>query len=199
MLPQKDRETLREAGILDTDHFLSTLADLVRSQPGGLFLGAGLSQNALTEAEEVYLREAGARGVDEENNADIRLQQVSQMTDEYQQLIGDSYGAKEVAKLLGVSDSRIRQRLSDRELYSVETNEGRVFPCFQFSNNQPLPGLKTVLAAINPKVHPLSVKRFFETPQVDLESSDLTGPQKPRDWLTTGHSPEDVVVIARDL
>jgi hypothetical protein len=102
------------------------------------------------------------------------------------------------AELLGVDRSRISQRMSDRSLYAfVGPAEERCFPRWQFVGSKTLPGLKRVLAALDSELHPLSVDRWFTTPNVDLEVGGE--PVNPITWLATGGSPKVVAELARDL
>ena len=60
MLSDADRTTLAKAGITDVDHLASAAAVFLRAHP---VYRASPVTNALSEAEESFLRSAGARGV----------------------------------------------------------------------------------------------------------------------------------------
>ena len=87
----------------------------------------------------------------------------------------------------------------ERSLHTIEGSEGRTLPAFQLGPSDALPGINEVLAAIDPSVHPNTVKRFFLTPTADLESASVDGPLSPRDWLMASLPVDEVVLIARDL
>lgn len=113
---------------------------------------------------------------------------------EFAQMVTTALSQKEVAELLGVSTSRIRQKLEAGELYAVRTTGGRVCPRFQFGPGGTLPGLESVLRALRPEAHPVAVQRFFMEVHPDLESEALNRALSPHEWLLTGHSPEALVV-----
>jgi hypothetical protein len=56
-----------------------------------------------------------------------------------------------------------------------------------------------VLPNISENAHPVAVQRFFLKGNPDLESKIQAQAISPRDWLLTGHSPETVVLLAREL
>lgn len=93
----------------------------------------------------------------------------------------------DVARRLGVSDSRLRQRIGDGHLLSIRSPDGRShhIPSFQLTENGELPGLKKVLAAICPDATFITIYGFFVTPQPDLETEDGE-PMTPIDWLLLG-------------
>jgi hypothetical protein len=118
---------------------------------------------------------------------------------EYAQMVATSHSQRDAAKRLGVSTSRIRQRLDSGSLYAVDGPAGRVCPQFQFVDDGTLSGLETVLGVMNKDAHPVVVQRFFLTVSPDLESDTLGCALSPRDWLLTGHSPEPVKLLALEL
>lgn len=102
--------------------------------------------------------------------------------------------------MLDIPADRVRQRIQDRTLYAVEGLAGQwVFPRFQFADGRCLPGLEAVLAAINSQAHPVAVQRFFLMQTVDLESLEIGRALSPREWLASGHPPDPVVMLAREL
>lgn len=100
----------------------------------------------------------------------------------------------EAARRLGVSDSRLRQRIGEGDLLSIRGSDGRshLIPAFQLTENGELPGLRRVLSAIRPGAKLLTIYGFFMTPQPDLEDDD-GNPMTPVEWLLAG---EDVIVVA---
>ena len=195
MLTEADRATLAEAGITNIDRLASAAAAFLRAHP---IYEASPVTNALSEAEEAYLRSAGARGVgawSEESAAD----NVAVIAGEFAQMVTTALSQKEVAELLGVSASRIRQKLEAGELYAIRTTGGRVCPRFQFGSKGTLAGLEAVLRALRPEAHPVAVQRFFMDTHPDLTSDTLNRALSPHEWLLTGHPPEAVVVLVGEV
>lgn len=104
------------------------------------------------------------------------------------------------ARRLGVSDSRLRQRIGEGELLSIRGADGRshLIPAFQLTEDGELPGLRKVLAAIRPDTKLLTIYGFFMTPQPDLESEDGE-PMTPMDWLMSGEDVDAVAELASDI
>ena len=118
----------------------------------------------------------------------------------YEELLGRCIiGDADVARLLDVDRSRVSQRATfERSLYGfIDTNEQRCYPTWQFVDGKTLPGLKTVLAALDPELHPLTVDRWFTRPDVDLVADDIE--LTPVEWLRSGGSPKRVADHARFL
>jgi len=110
------------------------------------------------------------------------------------ELIANSIqGDAAVADLLGVDRTRISQRLGERSLYAFPSGDERLYPRWQFTGHKTLLGLKTVLGALDPALHPLVVDHWFTTPSVDLEVGDED--MTPRAWLETGGDPERLVQL----
>lgn len=116
---------------------------------------------------------------------------------EYTALIARSLTVGEAAARLRVDESTIRRRLRRRELYGFRSRGRWRLPAFQFLERGTLPGLKTALKDLDKEMHPLSVHRFFMTPQRDLVARDGDGAMTPRDWLQQGRSPEPVGFLLR--
>jgi hypothetical protein len=106
-------------------------------------------------------------------------------------------GDTAMAELLGVDRSRVSQRLADRSLYAFTAGEERCFPRWQLIDGKPFTGLKVVLRATDPALHPLTVDHWFTTPNVDLEIDDE--PVSPVTWLATGGAPQAAADLAADL
>ena len=195
MLTEADRTTLAEAGITNIDRLASAAAAFLRAHP---IYEVPPVTNALSETEESFLRDAGARGVGAWSD-DSAADNVAVIAGEFAQMVTTALSQKAVAELLGVSTSRIRQKLEADELYAVRTTGGRVCPRFQFGPRGTLPGLESVLRALHTEAHPVAVQRFFMDVHPDLESEALKRALSPHEWLLTGHSPETLVVLAREV
>ena len=195
MLTEADRTALAEAGITNIDRLASAAAAFLRAHP---IYEAQPVLNALSEAEEAFLRGAGARGVGTWSD-DSAADNVAVIAGEFAQMVTTALGQKDVAALLGVGTSRVRQKLEAGELYALRTTGGRVCPRFQFGPNGALPGLEAVLRALRPEAHPVAVQRFFMDVHPDLESETLNRVLSPYEWLLTGHPPEAVVALASEV
>ncbi|MHA7817544.1 MAG: hypothetical protein ACX93N_13780 [Pseudohaliea sp.] len=195
MVKEIDRVTLAAAGITDTERLVSAAAAFLRAHP---IYETPLVTNALSQPEEAFLRGAGARGVGGRSD-ETAARNVAVVAGEFAQMVATGLSQRAVADLLGVSTSRIRQKLEARELYAVRASGGRVCPRFQFGPKGALPGLEAVLRAIRPDAHPVAVQRFFMDVHPDLESETLDHALSPHEWLMTGHPPEAVAALASEL
>jgi hypothetical protein len=103
-------------------------------------------------------------------------------------LISTAYSPKEVAELLGVSGSRVRQRRAERTLWAIEDRGGWVFPALQFQDVGGRRGqirhLDQVLPAIPADLHPLAIARLLTGPQPDLVVDRR--PVSVLQWLGSG-------------
>jgi hypothetical protein len=118
---------------------------------------------------------------------------------DYVALIETSLSTAEVARMLQVDVSRVRQRLRERSLFGVEYEGEWQLPRFQFERRKVLPGLASVLAALPAEVNALEVAEWFLSPNPDLEPDDKDETFSPRDWLLRGLPPERVAELARGL
>jgi hypothetical protein len=106
-------------------------------------------------------------------------------------LISSAYLASEVASILGVSESRVRDRRIARTLWAISNQRRWIFPALQFEPDESaaLPvrqvrGLDQVLPALPPDLHPAALAGFLRTPQIDLQMNGQ--PQSPLGWLRNG-------------
>lgn len=115
---------------------------------------------------------------------------------EYAALIAKSFTEGQAATWLGVDESRIRQRRSQRTLYAVRAGGWRI-PDFQFDGDTLLPGISQVIPALPATLHPVAVERWFAIPNPDLTLDEKQ--LSPRDWLRTGGDVGIVVALAKSL
>jgi hypothetical protein len=152
----------------------------------------GSQHRSLTVAQERELRAAGSLGVALPPLAD-RASTATAV--EAYQISQDALTVPAVAARLGVTASRIRQRLTARSLFGVSTpGGGWRLPRFQFTDDGELPGLAQLLPALPADVHPVALDSFLTRPQPDLVITDEA--VSPRDWLTSGGDPAAVARIA---
>ncbi len=196
---EQDLDTLKQVGVPNIEALASAAADYVRHQP---LFRVKMAKNALTPQEQGFLRRAGASGVGEDYELEIINQKLREAAVEYGNLIASAYSQSNVAKNLGVSTSRIRQKTDNQTLYVIETPKGRVYPAWQFSEDgSSLPGLEAILPSLQDDAHPIGVQRFFTSPQTDLEA-DIDGQTiifSPVEWLKTGHSVKEVKFLVENL
>lgn len=108
-----------------------------------------------------------------------------------------SLSTVDTARLLNVTDSRIRQRINAGTLRAVKYGRGwRVLAC-QFADDREVPGIGRVVEAIPRDVPAVAVDTFLTTPSVDLPVADEA--VSPRDWLLAGRDVDAVVELAADL
>jgi hypothetical protein len=112
-------------------------------------------------------------------------------------LLSTAYSASEVAELLGVSDSRVRQRRANRTLWAIEDAGGWVFPALQFEDvdgrRRQIRHFDQVLPALPTDLHPLAVARLLTTAQPDLVVDGQ--PVSPLQWLRNGGDVHAVLTI----
>ena len=107
---------------------------------------------------------------------------------EFAQIVTTAFSQKEVAELLGVSASRIRQRSSRRASSTIRTTGGGCAPLSVWGRaGASPPGLEAVLRALRPEAHPVAVQRFFHG--YALITSETLNRPEPHEWLLTGHPP----------
>ena len=148
--------------------------------------------SALPSAEQEQWQAVGARFVKQ-----ARGRNDTQLVEAFGALLGRSViGDAAMAELLDVDKSRVSQRVADRSLYAFSAGDDRCFPAWQLTDRRPLPGLKIVLASLDPALHPLSVDHWFTTANVDLEVDGR--PTTPATWLATGGNPHVAAELAAD-
>ncbi|MBI5442590.1 MAG: hypothetical protein HY900_15415 [Deltaproteobacteria bacterium] len=157
---------------------------------------AGDSLHDLSPAEVDALREGGADFEDRDLGAkDPVARGVAELT----AILETSLSTDEAARRLGVQQSRIRQRLTERTLYGIRRGNRWVLPTFQFAGDSTIPGIEVVIRSLAPDVHPVELVRWLTTPDPELHSESLGKDLSPLDWLRLGNSPERVAANARDL
>lgn len=179
---------LARAGLKVTAHeFLSLVEDAanrltpIQPDPAARFDESG--RVALTEV-----------GLDltphDESEGDPRARTVAE-----QAVLRDTaLSVAEAADRVGVDTSRIRHRIASQRLIGWKDRGGWRLPAWQFTDNDVLPGLETVLAAIPDDQPALVLANFMTTPQEDL---DIRGrPASPREWLMAGGSVHRVAEFA---
>jgi excisionase family DNA binding protein len=150
----------------------------------------------LTKEEDEALKRGG---FDPTTTAERSAALVAEGAAEYASVLGDAVDVGEAAKLLGVNDSRIRQRLGERSLYGIKDGGAWRIPRFQFRAKRVVPSLPAVLPAMPAELHPVAVKRWLTTPNPDLPLGPDDEATSPLDWLASGGDPAQVVALAQGL
>lgn len=155
----------------------------------------------LTEAEIAALQRGGFVLEPTELGADDPLVQTAA---EFAALLKESLPTTAAAERLGVDPSRIRQRLTSEppSLYGIRLDSGWVIPEFQLDRDKPIPGIGDVVAQLDPELHPVSVFRWFTSPNTDLvveRKGEETRSLSPRDWLRLGLPVQPVAELAASL
>ena len=113
-------------------------------------------------------------------------------------LINTAYTGPEVAALLGINESRVRQRRLARTLWAIESDGNWLYPTIQFEVNlktgkpdKQIRGLEQVFAALPLGLHPAAVAGLLRTPQTELQVDGQ--PRSIVEWLRSG-GPVDPVL-----
>jgi hypothetical protein len=127
---------------------------------------------------------------------------VAASLNEWRKLLQHSYTTSQAAKCLHVKDSRIRQRVGGPRpsLFGFRHGKSWLIPRFQIDNGKIIRGIEIVVPHLAPGLHPVSVARWFQTPNPDLvnpTNEDET--VSPVDWLRTGGDPEATAALAAAL
>ena len=149
-----------------------------------------------TEEEAMVLKEGGLELSAREEELDVLAGTVAK----YAAMLASALTTRETAGMLGVGESRIRQRLGQGTLYGVKTGRENRLPAFQFEGGREVPGIAEVLTRMDRSVHPVAVLNWLVHPNPDLYlDEDEAGPVSPRHWLLSGGDPEVAARLAEDL
>lgn len=152
------------------------------------------AKDAMSSQAVAFLREHGgdaARAALERDPAVVAEQLAKSRAEAIADTIAASLTLTEAAAALGLSRSGIANRIRKRLLYSFTVAGRRYLPRWQFqpADNdadgrlEPIPGLATVVPAIDEREHPLGVENFMTTPLVDFEAGS------PVEHLRAGGDP----------
>jgi hypothetical protein len=169
---------------------LTELANVAAQMPAG----ADRPSAALTAGERDALARAGSLVEELPPVSDLASVRTALRT---AQLETESLSVKQAADLLRVSEGRVRQRLTEGTLLGTKSGGSWHVPRFQFGDEGELPGWDRLAAALPRHAHPLSVARFLDTPDEDL---DVDGEAvSPRNWLAQGGDADAVMALAAAL
>ena len=156
----------------------------------------GDPRRELTEAERDVLLDGGV-SLDAEPEGDPLAATMAL----FAALVGTSLTTKEAAKRLDTPESRIRQMIARRTLYSILLNNRRHIPLFQFTQRGGLvPNIAKVNAALPADLHPVEVQAWYTQPNADLFiGDDVEARLSPLDWLRSGGNVGRAAQLARSL
>jgi len=184
------------------DELAGFVADAIASMEAGALVPAA---SELPESELEVLR---AGGFDTSAGARPADDPVGQAAAAYSALLATAFTIKQVAQALHRNESRIRQRLLQRTIYGVRHGRGWLLPRFQFQVEARggghvvtgmVPGIEQLFPLLDPELHPVSVWRWFSSPNSELLDEHSGLALSPRDWLLAGHEAAPVINLARDL
>jgi hypothetical protein len=115
-------------------------------------------------------------------------------------LINTAYTGPEVAALLGINESRVRQRRLAGTLWAIDSDGTWVYPAIQFETNlktgkpdKQIRGLEQVFGALPDGLHPTAVAGLLRTPQTELRVDGQ--PRSILEWLRSGGPVEPVLQL----
>jgi excisionase family DNA binding protein len=151
--------------------------------------GSGLS------AEERRLLVEG--GADLDAHEDGAASPTVRTAAKHAAILAAALSTAQAAERLGVSEMRVRQRLSAGSLRGISTSRGWRLPSFQFTDEGELPGWDRVAKALPEGLSPVVLLNWLEAPHGDLIVDGR--PASPLGWLCAGHDPKAVVAVADQL
>ncbi|MCZ4278775.1 DNA-binding protein [Rhodococcoides yunnanense] len=140
--------------------------------------------SAALPRSEAALYDAADFGED----VDAYRRQVLDAVTAYAVLVNTAYSTAEVAALLGVDPSRVRQRIKERSVWAIKDRGDWVFPALQFETESLraglISGLDKVFQAVPEGLHPLAIEGLLTAPQDELRRHGT--PVTILHWLRTG-------------
>ena len=152
------------------------------------------SNHELTEADLAVLRRGGVTSGEPVPRPDpLAVHAV-----EFAAILETSLSPAEVAGRLAVSAARVRQTIQSGALFAVRMGGRWRIPRFQFRGGKLVPNIGVVNAAAPPTLDPVSLERWYRTPDPDLPGPDGEA-VSPLDWLLAGRDPAPLIAIVREL
>jgi hypothetical protein len=150
----------------------------------------------LTAEEQAVLREGGLTLEPTPGHDPL-----AQTAVKYAAIVKRSFSSKEASQRLGLAQSRVRQMIADRSLYSFLIDGNRYIPDFQFgTDGRLIPNIIQVNKVLNPRIHPVEVYNWYHLPNVDLFlNDDIDVTVSPLDWLKGGHDLDLLLLLASRL
>ena len=165
------------------------LRRVLKSMPTRVYDADG---EGLTDPERKALEEGGLV-LDEQGG----VNPLAEGTVLYAAIVERSVSTKGAAKLLELTEGRVRQMIVDRSLYSFDLDGKRYVPDFQFGKGRLVPNIGKVNSALPENKHPVSIYRWYH-----LDNADLVRNEKnfsPLSWLQSGLPVDEVISAAKHL
>jgi hypothetical protein len=115
-------------------------------------------------------------------------------------LINTAYTGPEVAALLGIHESRVRQRRLAHRLWAIESDGAWLYPAIQFDislktgkPHKQIRGLEQVFQAMPGGLHPAAVAEFLRAPQTALQVDGR--PLSVLKWLRSGGTVQQILQL----
>jgi len=158
---------------------------------------ARVPPSSLPQAESEALAAVGLRPNETTRTRALRARVRHALT--FLDLFENSDTPKDLARKLGMSAGRVRQRIRDRTLLSIELNGEKRVPRFQFEGNHEVPGIAKIVREISGKMNPLAFAMWFTTPTADIGDGEDGEATSPRDWLLRTGDVDSVLDLANAL
>lgn len=186
-----EEEYLQKRGIGKTGrlHLLDSLREVLEEKPPILHTD---SESGLTKAEQKVLKQGGLR-----LDGNLRGDLAAETTMKFAKLVSSSLASAEVAAMLKLTPSRVRQMIRSREIYSFVVNGRRLIPPFQFHEGALVNNIRQVLPNLRIGLHPVGVDQWFrrDNPELIIDENSVEH-RSPIDWLSEGRNPEKVSFLA---
>jgi hypothetical protein len=159
--------------------------------------GSAPIATGLSAAEAAMLDEVGFGEGKEQKPSALERSRI-----EYELMLRESLSVEDAAERLGVTASRLRQRLcsDERSIFGIKDGRAWRIPAFQFQRpGRLVRNIDKVLPHVRPDAHPLAVKTWFLTPHPDLALEEDVEPLAPRAWLAAGRPVEAVAALAQEI
>ncbi|WP_407344500.1 hypothetical protein [Pengzhenrongella phosphoraccumulans] len=160
-----------------------------------------LMRTAVTETHaDVHARQAPDTAVHLTVRDDVVLSPGAEVSavravTDWGRIVATSRTTAQVAQMLGWEASRVRRMIALGGLYAKSIGRSQLLPAWQFEEQEPLPGLREVLAALPADQPPLEVEAWMTTPVTGLAVDGEA--LSPRLWLISGGDPGEVVALTR--
>jgi hypothetical protein len=176
-------------------NFINTLAAVLDEEKQAIvMIETPDPDSGLTEGEKRALDEGD---LGEEFPKD-GIDPIQRVVAEYSAMMDSALTVAQAAERLRVDPARVRQRLGERTLFGVKLKTAWRLPSFQFTERAgEVRGIGPVLASLDHELHPVEVKNWITTPELELEIGET--PVSPRDWLLGGGSIDSVTEIAKHV
>lgn len=147
---------------------------------------------APTKRRAALLARGGFRAAEEGTVRNVAAQAAA----DYAAVVETALSTAQVAELLGLSQSRVRQLSASRSLTFLP-GKPRHYPSWQFSDRGLLPNITSVLREADEALDAVGLWRFFVTADPDLVFDGE--PLSPSEWLAAGAEPDRVRERLADL